>query len=58
MQFSVCQKVIKYYVREFYMENILEKKLVSKLLRGFGKNASTTKKNNNKTRSRYEIAKI
>ena len=34
----------RYYVREFYMENILEKKLVGNLLRGFGKNASTTKK--------------
>ena len=27
----------RYYVREFYMENILEKKLVGNLLRGFGK---------------------
>ena len=35
----------RYYVREFYVENILEKKLVSNLLRGFGKNALTTKKN-------------
>ena len=38
----------RYYVREFYMENILEKKLVGNLLRGFGKNASTTKKKKKK----------
>ena len=38
----------RYYVREFYMENILEKKLFCNLLRGFGKNASTTKKTTTK----------
>ena len=37
----------RYYVREFYMKSILEKKLVGNLLRGSGENASTTKKQQN-----------
>ena len=44
----------RYYVRDVYMENILEKKLVNNLLRRSGKNALTTKKKH----IRDEIAKM